>query len=101
MYLSLCPPAGHRGQNTAACEVFGVLSFSKGPRGHGSERRLGKILASFWNQKTSELEKALEMPWLKHLLSEMRETGRMIWEGGEAVGGRKRVGSSRVVPSVR
>lgn len=57
----------------------------------------------FWNQNTSGLERALEMPWLEHLHLEMGKIGSKLWEGREAVGKEtaQRGGSSRMQPATQ
>lgn len=68
--LLLCTPASHRERNIPTCvQVSRILSSCfLDPLCLGSMRSLDRILASLWNQKTSELEKPLEIIGFKHLL---------------------------------
>lgn len=68
--LLLCTPAGHRERNIPTCvQVSRVLSSCfLDPLCLGPMRSLDRILASLWNEKTSELEKPLEIIGFKHPL---------------------------------
>lgn len=67
--LLLCTPAGHRERNIPTCVQLSraLSSCFLDPLCLGSMRSLDRILAPLWNQKTSELEKPLEILWFKHL----------------------------------
>lgn len=60
---------------------------------------MGRILASFWSQKTPEVEKTLEKPWPKHHLLEMGEIGCILQEEKLWERRKSRVRGSRIAPS--
>lgn len=72
-WLSLSTPAGHGGRSTAACGGFqGPCSVFPGSSvSQKTKRCLERTLASLWTQRTSELEKTVEIRWPKNLLLEM------------------------------
>lgn len=87
LHLWIChcvPCRPWRKKHSCLCGFRG--SFSKDPLHRGSKGSLGQTQALFWNQTTSELGKALEMPCLGHLLLETGKIGCILWEGREAVG---------------